>query len=162
MIAAATKLMASEDDRLGARLVADPVDEDGDEEPEPDDPGRHEDDPQEAVAEREERFGVREEVQVVVEADEVPAEAVLEGEDDGVEGRVDEEDDKEEDRRSHPHPGPDPALLAVGKGPDEPLGQEDVADEDRRYAEDDAEGGDQPFVHRRLRRVGSPGRGEVG
>ena len=122
---APTKLIASgtKIDRLGDRLVADPVDQDRDEQPAADRQERQQDEPDDVVAERDQGVAGGEEVDVVVEPDELLLELVLEAQDDRVDRRVDEEDDQEQRARARATARAGRRAGAVRNQAQQPLGE---------------------------------------
>ena len=52
--------------------------------------------------------------------------------------RVDQEASDEEERRPHPQPRPDAPVLGRRQATDQPIGDDDVEDEDHRNADDGA------------------------
>ena len=128
-----------EDRRLGDGLVAHAVDEDRDEQPEPDDAGGHEHDPEHAVPQRLERARGRGRTTGSCRARRTVLRLRRPWNDSTmrVDRRVDQEHDQEGERRGDPEPRPDAALAPLRKGLDEPLGEQDVADQDRRDADHD-------------------------
>ena len=102
-----------EDRDLGQRLVAHPVEEDGDDQAEGDADRGVEDEPQQAVAQRRQGVREREEVVVVGQADPFRVVTVAEADDDGAKERIDHENRRESDRGQRPEVRPDPSPESV-------------------------------------------------
>ncbi len=124
-----------EDRDLRDGLVAHAVEDDRDDQAQEDAEEGVEDQPQHAVLQRRQRVGEREEVLVVREADPVGVGVVAEADEERAEQWIDHEDGREPDRGKGPEVGPDPGLQALGQALDDPLAQDDVAQQHERHAD---------------------------
>ena len=88
-----------EDDDLERDREADPLEEDGEHEPDRGDERRHDQEPEEVVLDRGDERVVGEERLVVVEPDELVTVAVVEAPDDRADRRVDDPDAQQDERR---------------------------------------------------------------